>query len=255
MSRQLLIDLNGSKNGLFKKFIDNFEGEPRIAWYPSAGNDYRALLYLHPSYTQLNPVIVKEPKSPDIFLFTDYQYELNRYLSGDNLIINDPNTSIMINHIEELPSMNLTLNKEIVNNDSLMPTTNKVFFLEVHIESKTLGTIKYPVIYAIAENETFYCNKLIPNNSKISHIIHIRYGGGCGGGGKATGIWLKNVLKKLNCEVFITDGTQHWRSGDKFALTLCKSIPKKSDAILKKIRELESIKWSGHGDVQWFLIN
>jgi hypothetical protein len=47
MSRQLLEHLNGNKAGQLNNFLDNFEGEPRIAWYPSAGEDFRALLYLH----------------------------------------------------------------------------------------------------------------------------------------------------------------------------------------------------------------
>ena len=72
MSIQLLTELNGSKKGALKKFIDTFKGEPRIAWYPSAGVDFRALLYLSPQYAASDPVDVEEPQTPDIFLFTDY---------------------------------------------------------------------------------------------------------------------------------------------------------------------------------------
>ena len=50
MNRELLLNLNGNKTGQLKKFLDVFEGEPRIAWYPSAGEDFRPLLYLHPKF-------------------------------------------------------------------------------------------------------------------------------------------------------------------------------------------------------------
>ena len=32
MNRELLLNLNGNKTGQLKKFLDVFEGEPRIAW-------------------------------------------------------------------------------------------------------------------------------------------------------------------------------------------------------------------------------
>lgn len=72
MSRQLLYSLNGEKNGQFKRFLDSFVGVPRIAWYPSGGEDFRALLHLHPAYSQINRAKGEEPAPPDIFLYTDY---------------------------------------------------------------------------------------------------------------------------------------------------------------------------------------
>ena len=55
MSKELLYNLNGNRTGEFKKFLDGINGEPRIAWYPSAGEDFRALIYLDPSYSKINP--------------------------------------------------------------------------------------------------------------------------------------------------------------------------------------------------------
>lgn len=60
MSKELLSNLNGNKSGHLKRFIDEFDGDPRIAWYPSAGTDFRALLYQHPSYSQLHPASQNE---------------------------------------------------------------------------------------------------------------------------------------------------------------------------------------------------
>ena len=67
MSRKLLLSLNGEKKGELQKFLNKNKKEPRIAWYPSAGQGFRALLYLDPSYSQINPASESEPKSPDIF--------------------------------------------------------------------------------------------------------------------------------------------------------------------------------------------
>jgi hypothetical protein len=255
MSKELLSNLNGNKSGQLKKFIDEFEGEPRIAWYPSAGTDFRALLYLHPSYSQLHPATENEPAQPDIFLFTDYFPWQNSTFLDSKTIYSDSRTYVTIEHMEELPQLNLPLNREIVHFTEGSAATDKVIFLKVRIHSDKLGNITYPVIYAFAENETFYCKKMIPNKASISHIIHVRYGGGLGGGGLASGIWLLNVLKQLKCELLISDGHYHWQRGDEFALKVCPSIPRDCEAKLTSIREVESKGWSGHGNVKWNLVS
>ena len=96
MSRELLLNLNGNNKGEFQKFLDKVKGEPRIAWYPSAGEDFRALLYLDPSYSRINPASVLEPQSPDIFLFTDYYpWKYSRFLD-DRTIYSDSRTTVFI---------------------------------------------------------------------------------------------------------------------------------------------------------------
>ena len=255
MSRQLLTDLNGNKTGPLKKFLDDFNGEPRIAWYPSAGKDFRALFYLNPKYSYLHPTIVKEPQPPDLFLFTDYFPWQNSSFLDNTIIYSDDRTSIFIESIEELPRLKLPLHNEIVDFPLGSSATDRAVFLKIRIESDKLGSITYPVLYAFAENETFYCKKIIPNKATISHIIHVRYGGSGGGGGSASGVWLLNVLGMLNCELFITDGHHHWQSGDDKALELCADIPKENLSQLTPIRTILSDGWSRHGDVSWNLVS
>ncbi len=244
----------GIKGGKLKKLIDDFKGEPRIAWYPSAGEDFRALLYLHPNFSQLHPASEQEPQPPDLFLFTDYFPGRNSTFMDNRTIYSDSRTTVHIDHIEELPRLNLPLHNELVHFLEGSTATDRAVFLKIRIDSDKLGSISYPVVYAFAENETFYCNKLVPNKATISHIIHVRYGGGCGGGGNASGVWLLNVLKKLNCELFITDGKHDWQSGDNFALEFCSSIPRQSNSRLSPIRTIHSEGWSGHGDVSWNIV-
>ena len=254
MARQLLANLNGNKTGQLKFFLDDFKGEPRIAWYPSAGEDFRPLFYLHPNFSNLYPAALQEPQPPDLFLFTDYFPWKNSSFLDSKTIYSDSRTQVFIESIEELPRLNLPLNHEIVAFPEGGKMTDRAFFLKVRIVSNKFGSITYPVLYAFAENETFYCKKLIPNKATITHIIHVRYGGGFGGG-KASGVWLLNVLKKLNCELFITDGHHQWQSGDIKAIEICAFIPKENSSQLTPIRTIPSEKWSGHGDVSWNLVS
>jgi hypothetical protein len=254
MSKKLLLELNGDTKGQLNKFIEQFIGEPRIAWYPSAGSDFRALLYLHPNYSKLNPASQQEPSPPDLFLFTDYNPYINARNWQRGVIYLDRKTSILIEDIEELPRLNLPLHEELVFSRNGGALTDKAVFMNLKIISDRLGTFSFPVLYAFAVNETFYCNKLVPSQAIISHIIHVRYGGGLGGGGYATGIWLLNVLKVLRCELLISDGRYDWRKGDFFALEFCKSIPRFPSSRLRRIRVIKSQDWSCYGDVRWNLI-
>ena len=255
MTRQLLSELNGNKTGQLKKFLDDFDGEPRIAWYPSAGEDFRALLYLHPNFFNLHPLSGQEPQAPDLFLFTDYYPWQNSTFLDNRTIYSDDRTHIYIESIEELPRLNLPLHDEIVHFPLGSTATDRAVFLKIRIESDKLGSISYPVLYAFAENESFYSKKLIPNRATITHIIHVRYGGGCGGGGNASGVWLLHVLGELNCELYITDGHHHWQSGDNKAMELFESIPRGNSSQLTLIRTIQSEGWSGHGDVSWNLVS
>jgi hypothetical protein len=255
MSLQLLNHLNGNNHGNFATFLKNFnnDNQPRIAWYPSAGTDFRALMYLSAQYALQNPAIDNEPSSPDIFIFSDY-FQNPNFIENE-LIYQDNHTKVKIECKEELPNLNLVLHPEIVYNLEGNIATDRLIYLELKVESDTLGEIKFPVLYAFAENESFYCKKLIPNNALISHIIHVRYGGGCGGGGHASGIWLKHVLCKLKTELFISDDHFAWQSGDKFALKMCSEIPAICEAEFNKIRTIQGILWSNYGDVTWYKVN
>lgn len=255
MSKELLSNLNGGKTGKLKKFIDNFEGEPRIAWYPSAGQDFRALLYLHSNFSKQNPATEIEPTSPDIFIFSDYfPWEDSKFMDSRTLY-SDDSTTVYIEHIEELPKLNLPRHKEIVDFPEGSKATDRAVFLIIKVTSDVLGSFSYPLIYVFAENESFFCKKIIPSNGIISHVIHVRYGGGLMGGGKASGVWLINVLKKMKTEIFITDGHHNWQKGDEFAQTICPEISKIGNTQLTPIRVQQEHEWSNHGDVSWNLIS
>jgi len=258
MSKRMLYSLNGTNNGAFRRWLDNFKGEPRIAWYPSAGEDFRDLLYLHPKFSEIEPTFEPEPESPDIFLHTDYfPWPPPTFLDNrDNRTIHeDDHTKVSVISIEELPACNLPLDNEIVDFVYGGHATGRVLFLEVEIQSDTLGNFNAPVIYAFVENAAFCAKKILPNKGRLSHIIHVRFGGGLGGGGKSTGIWLLNILQEVGCEVFVSDGSYDKQTGDERIYRLYPDLSGNEDTTqLEQIRVIESRRWSGHGDVTWNLV-
>lgn len=255
MSRQLLLSLNGSKRGAFHRWLSNFKGEPRIAWYPSAGEDFRDLLYLHSSFTERMPAEASEPAPPDLFLHTDYYPWSTSTFLDSRAIHFDGRTSVTVKSIEELPRCDLALDDQIVHFSEGSNATGRVLFLEVEVYSNVLGSFSAPVIYVFAENGAFCAERILPNNGKFSHIIHIRYGGGLGGGGSSAGIWLLNVLPRLGCECFVTDGRHNRQRGDVRTYEIYPELagPEETSQ-LKPIRVLPGEEWSGHGDVSWNLV-
>ena len=252
MSIEFLQSLNGSRTGLFHRWMQRLGREPRIAWYPSAGEDFRDLMYLHPNFQTQSPASQPEPTCPDLFLHTDYfPWESSSFLDS-NLVYEDHRTSVHIRAIEELPRIDLPLDKDIVHFTEGSFATGRVLFLELEVRSDVVGSLTAYALYAFAENAVFCVQKMLSHGAKISHVINVRYGGGLGGGGYSTGAWLLNVLDRLQCEVLISDG--HWQSlrGDQRIYQLYHTLAGSEDLKpWKPIRVLPGVRWSRHGDVSW----
>lgn len=247
MSKELLYRLNGNKNGRLKEYLDSLKEPLNIAWYPSAGLDFRPTLYLSQIYSETDPASIKEDTFPNFFIYTDYLTSI----PDTSTIYEDSRTKVIVENIEELPRLGLPLNNEIVAIPGGSAETGKVVFIEIKVTSNKLGEFKYPVIYASVENEAFCSKILLPMNSDISHIMHVKYGGGLGGA-KMSGVWLLNVLKRLNCKIFVTDGG-YQLDADQTAFTIYPNLngdrPK-----LDVIRTMDKEKWSNLDDVTWNIV-
>ena len=256
MSRQLLLDLNGNKDGRFLSWLNAFDGEPRIAWYPSSGEDFRDLLYLNPRFSDRSPPTGAEPRHPDIFLHTDYFPRSTSTFLDSTVIYDDPRTTVELRHIEELPRCNLPIDPGIVAFPEGSHATGRVVFLDISATSEALGNFSAPVIYAFVENEAFCARKILAKKGKISHVIHVRYGGGAGGGGKSSGVWLLNVLQRIHCECFVTDSHYCRQSGDQRTYKLYPDLSGNEDTeqLKESIRTVPSESWSCHGDVSWYVV-
>ena len=174
MSLNFLKRLNGKKRGGFSKYLKSLDPVPRIAWYPSAGHDFRDLLYLNPAYCRLKPT-KNDPKPPEFFLHTDYYpWGETIFFLDNEMIYKDDRTSIVVEQVEELPTINLPLSPELVRFKEKTIATGRVFFLRLRVQSSILGEARFPIIYAYLENAAFCAKYAIPTKAKFSHIIHIR---------------------------------------------------------------------------------
>jgi len=253
MSKELLYKINGKNDGTLKHFLDTFQGEPRIAWYPSAGADFRDLLYLNPKFFELMPIIEREPAPPDIFIHTDYfPWSESTFLDKPN-VYEGSGAKISIQTIEELPCADLSLDPQIMNSPKGKYAPGRMIFLRVGVHSNKLGKFSVPLIYAFVKNESFCAKMVLPEHGRFSHVIHACFSGVFGRGGKGTGAWLLHVLGKVGCEVFVTDGYYDDQAADKAALELYPELsgPK---ADLEMIRALKSEGWSSHGAMTWNLV-
>lgn len=256
MSKELLLALNGNNRGAFHNWLKTFKKEPRIAWYPSAGEDFRDLLYLHPRYAALNPAKqLPEPRPPDIFLHTDYfPWSTSRFLDNHTIHL-DGHTTVSVRSIEQLPRCQLPLDDKIVEFPKGSHATGRVLFLEIEIQSDLLGKFSVPVVYAFVENAAFCAQKALPHRARFSHVIHVRFGGGLGGGGFSKGKWLLHVLQALQCEVFLSDTRYGLMSGDRRIYALYPSLQRNGrTAQLEQIRVIQSEAWSNYGNVSWGVV-
>jgi hypothetical protein len=256
MSRQLLTFLNGNTRGHLQRFLDDPDFHPRIAWYPSAGWDFRDLLYLHPDFHGGAEIPAEGlPQPPTFFLHTDYfpWSSIPVFDSGET-VFKDNHTWIRVEHREELPCCKLPLDDRIVDFKHGSALTHRVFYLELGVHSSVLGRFTRPLIYAFAENAAFCAHVLLPQEAALSHIVRVRFGGGLCGGGRSTGIWLLNVLRKLKCDCLVCNAEWHRQEGDQRIYQLYPELQgAEDDTCLHRLCKLHSHQWSGYGDVHWMV--
>lgn len=209
---------------------------PNIAWYPSAGLDFRDLIEVNRT---------EEIKS-DIFFHTDYNRNWVKLKLGE--VFNDEQTRVAINCITELKfinKINYEINQEFVDFPEDAYSEPKIFLLDVQINSDSFGEINKPVIYFFMENINFLDEILLKNKIKLSHFIKVREGCGFGGNRKSISIAYA-FLGELNVKYILVDQEEHT---DK---ELIKSISNKHNIIptkyeLKNISQRRNIaNWSGY---------
>ena len=206
MSRKLLNKLAGAGSTLLRQWLKDNPDEPRIAWYPSSGEDFRDLLFLHPSYRTIHPSFVAEPNAPTLFLHTDYLGGPSRPLFNSSVVYQDDRTCIHVLAKEELPNLELPVHQDLVAFPNGSSATHRVVFAVLHVFSNRLGAFKCPLLYAFVENSAFCSQCLLPQRAKISHIVQVCYGHGLGGG-RASPAWLPTQIERLGVETYASDGT------------------------------------------------
>ena len=254
MSRELLRALAGPRQTMLARWLDAHPGEPRIAWYPSAGADLRDVLYLNAACPLVSPALVDEPAAPTFFLHTDYFVGDHSRFLDTRLIHIDANTTIAVKDIVELPRLELPLHEDLV---AFGPSsaTHRVVFFTVEVQSHRLGRFTAPVLYVFSENAAFCSECLFRHQARLSHVVQIRYGHGLGGGRSCPG-WIRGQLRRLGTEAFITDPAHDQFAAHDRVLAHFPTLaaPDVDPTNWPVIREMPQAFWDGYGPVTWYRV-
>ena len=150
-----------------------------ICWYPSAGGDFRALLFLSKQYCEWKGVDIRPEELPDLFVMSDCNPKNTTYTGGHGLlnvemfntgdifsvkrfdIYSDIHTTITAFGIQVLNRLNITCDDQLY---GLNKSENYgcAFFFKAHVSSKQLGEWDTDILYLLAENTEDWLLKLIP---------------------------------------------------------------------------------------------
>jgi hypothetical protein len=179
-----------------------------IAWYPSAGLDFRDVFELStPIYNNI----------PDLFIHTDYKpnwslenpiFEIFNIGHVQN-VFND-NYNAVIEDVFELELTELirySVNANYVDFPNDAPRLPKVFLLYVSVNHDG-NTISKPVLYFVFENINFLEEILLKQRVKISHFVKVREGCGMGGSRKSISI-VYAFIAKLGIKYLFIDNEEH----------------------------------------------
>jgi hypothetical protein len=254
MSRALLESLAGPRQTNFSRWLAANFGEPRIAWYPSAGTDLRDVLYLNEHYRNVSPPRGDEPLAPNLFLHTDYFVgDHSRFLDRPIVHIDD-NTTIAVDTIEELPPLKLPLHNDLV---AFGPSsaTHRVVFFTVEVRSHRLGSFRAPILYVFSENAAFCSECLLQHEARISHVVQVRYGHGLGGGRSGPG-WIRAQLARLRAEVYVTDSHHDVFNCQDLVVQYFPTLrsPDVDPSSWPIIRQMPQSHWDGYGPVTWYRV-
>jgi hypothetical protein len=180
----------------------------KIAWYPSAGLDFRDLLELsNPIYTETTDLFIHTDYKPDWSLHNDRfaNFNIGQVQNEFNIdvdaIIND------VFELELTQPINYSVNENYVDFPDDAPNTAKVFLLNVKV-SHAGNTVSKPVLYFVFENINFLEEILLKYRIKISHFVKVREGCGFGGNRKSISI-VYAFIAKLGIKYLFIDNEEH----------------------------------------------
>jgi len=261
---ELLKGKNKESQKQLDKLFCSIGDDPRILWYPSAGDDYRDISELSNANIDRNNIrgrinIATDyeiTELPDIFVHTDYFKRWAKLRQGE--IFNDDNTGkddktrVTIENLYELQfnnglNINYNVNEDFVVFPEEAPKSPEIYLLDVRINSDTLGEIRKPVFYFLFENINFLEEVLLRNRINISHIVKVREGCAMGGNKKSITVAYA-FLSVLNTKYLIIDNHVEDFDFDLF-MELKRELKRIGIPVMDyKLEELEPrprIHWSG----------
>jgi hypothetical protein len=197
-------------------------GDPAICWYPSAGHDFRHLVYLeHERFRK------PDHSQPLIFVFSDMLLRREAlhaenpelpFRSGDILAVGSAEPSrrdadggheLRIGRIERLrlkhdfydPSTDVW----VLDTDAF---TRNVYFIQFEMTSVVGGrriALTIPGIYFTYENLNMLVDFFLANQLRVPLLIHICDGGGSFGGSAVPMNFIYQAYRQLGLARVITD--------------------------------------------------
>lgn len=213
-----------------KKLADIIARHNSVCWYPSAGGDLRALLYLSKQFfDKVERLNGFHGTLPDLFILTDYapggfynygysyQPEIKSMqkmrdgtLKVGNRLFDDGTTSMTVTSMSKFVIEGIEPDRDAIT-DELDPVYGRCCYMRLQIrstsfkESRKLGTYCCDVVYVFAENTSFAKNFLLKNGIGIDWLVKIRYGGGFGGSNGTSGAWIYCLADRLGLKYAVTD--------------------------------------------------
>jgi hypothetical protein len=191
-----LLDTVHEKDKIILEQLHSKIGEnPNIAWYPSAGDDFRDVI----------EAVTRTRIKADLFFHTDYNKEHVKLRIG--VVFKDNYTVVIIKNITELKfreNVNYFVNPDYVVSPDDSYNRPKIYLLDVEIECGH-GIINKPVIYFFMENINFLKEVLLKFKLNLSHFIKVKEGCGYGGCKKSISV-IYYFLGDLNVKhIFVDD--------------------------------------------------
>ena len=200
-----------------------------VCWYPSAGSDFRALLFLSDWYYKKNDVPMDEGQVlPELFVMTDYMglrmFDGEQHIFGEayeqirrghckpgacllHVGYKNNSTDIVVKRYEKVRDMGLPFDDEL-NCYEKPAVYDSAFLIEVEVISRSYDEVnryETAVLYAAAENQLFAERVLIPNGIKTEYLVIINYGAGFGGGNGIGFEWILRDYKELGIKCVVSN--------------------------------------------------
>lgn len=250
-----------------EEVIRQFE---HVCWYPSAGSDFRALLFLSDWYYKKFDVPTDEGQVlPDLFVMTDYlglgsfyaeesfwgdAYEQigNGYCEPGSCLLHvayeNTSTDIVVTRYEKLRNMSLPYDYRLDCREE-PEAYNSAFLIEVEVVSRAYDEIhryETSVLYAAAENRMFADRIVSRYGLKMEYLVIMNYGAGCGGGNKIGFEWMFDEYKDLGIRYVVSNHgvrsclAEYGTAGD---------YPE-----LRAIYWVDGVKWTRGNTVVWYRV-
>ena len=237
-----------------------------ICWYPSAGKDFRPLLFISDWYYKKNNVPRDEGQElPDLFILSDYcglfnsngdvscledaYYQLwgGSFEPGSCLMrVNYKNSSTEINvkKYEKLRNLYLPFSRRYASFGK-SSDYNSSRLLNVEVVSRINNVVnryETSILYVATLNEYFANNFLIPNGIRTEYQVIVAYG--AFGGGRIGPQWIVQRYQEF--------GTKYLIGNEYGWCHLSEDYPDKPVPLCEAIYGINGEQWSKGQPVIWY---